>query len=83
MNRNTYETAKLRAKAIGDHLRTRAMIVGGTALALPGLAFAQDPTFDPSTITTKVTLYAGYALVIILAMAAAIWGLRAAGLIKK
>ena len=83
MNRNTFETAKLRARHSWDNVRTRVAVVAGTALALPGMAFAQDATFDPATITAKITTYAGYALVIILALAAAIWGLRAAGLIKK
>lgn len=83
MNRNTIETAKLRAKAIGQNLRTRAAVLAGSAMALPGMALAQDPTFNTGDITTKITTYAGYALVILLAFAAAVWGLRAAGLIGK
>lgn len=83
MNRNNFETAKRRAKDSYNAMRHRAAVVGMTALALPGLALAQDPTFNTGDITTKITTYAGYALVILLAMAAAIWGLRAAGLIKK
>ena len=77
MNRN-----KLVAVRNGVRTRYNAMVAGLTALALPGLAFAQD-TFDTAAITTKITTYAGYALVILLAFAAAIWGLRAAGLIGK
>ena len=83
MNRKTIETAKLRARHSWDNLRTRAAVVAGTALALPGMAFAQEATFDTASITTKIATYAGYALVILLAFAAAIWGLRAAGLIGK
>lgn len=77
MNRNKLVAFKNRVSS-----RYNAAVVGMTALALPGLAFAQD-TFDTASITTKITTYGGYALVIILAMAAMIWGLRAAGLIKK
>lgn len=76
------KSIKFAAVRNGFRNRYNAAVVGMTALALPGLAFAQD-TFDTASITTKITTYAGYALVIILAMAAAVWGLRAAGLIKK
>ena len=71
--------------AVRNGVRTRynAMVAGLTALALPGMAFAQEAAFDTGSITTKITTYAGYALVILLAFAAAIWGLRAAGLIGK
>lgn len=64
-------------------VNNRLAAIVGTAMLLPAVAFAQEATFDPSTVTTKVTTYAGYALVILLAFAAAVWGLRAAGLIGR
>lgn len=81
MNRNNVESFKLRAIDKARALKNR--ILGATTAfsLVPMLAMAQAAEFDPSTITTKITTYAGYALVILLALAAAVWGLRAAGLI--
>lgn len=81
MNRKNRETALSRAKALMQSTKARATGLIATASLVPSLAMAQDASFDPSEITTKITTYAGYALLIILAMAAAVWGLRAAGLI--
>ncbi|WP_146033386.1 hypothetical protein [Stenotrophomonas sp. VV52] len=81
MNRMNRESFALRAKALAASTKARGVALIGTVSMLPGLAMAQDATFDPSTITSKITTYAGYALVIVLALAAAVWGLRAAGLI--
>ena len=57
-----------------------------TALAmavLPGLAAAQSSDFDPQPIITKITTYGGMALLIIGAFLAAVWGLRALGILKQ
>ncbi|WP_115562132.1 hypothetical protein [Xanthomonas arboricola] len=83
MNRKNRESLIYRAKAITKSAKARAVGIVGTFSMLPSLAFAQDATFDPATITTKIATYAGFAVVIILAMAAAVWGMRAAGIIKK
>lgn len=83
MNKNTREAALIRAKSVARSFRNRAVGMVGAFGLVPAFAMAQDATFDPQTIVTKVSTYAGYALVIILAFAAAVWGLRAAGLIGK
>ncbi|PPT53126.1 hypothetical protein [Xanthomonas arboricola] len=84
MNRNNRESLIFRAKAIAKSAKARAVGVVGTVSMLPSLAFAQEAgSFDPQTIVTKIVTYGGYAVVIILAMAAAVWGMRAAGIIKK
>ncbi|PPT86406.1 hypothetical protein XarzCFBP7410_04270 [Xanthomonas arboricola pv. zantedeschiae] len=84
MNRKNRESLIFRAKAITKSAKARAVGLVGTVSMLPSLAFAQDAGgFDPASITTKIATYAGYAVVIILAMAAAVWGMRAAGIIKK
>ena len=49
---------------------------------LPGLASAQSSEFDPSPIVTKIATYGGMGLLIIGAFLAAIWGLRALGILK-
>ena len=81
MNRINRESIALRAKALAKSAKGRTVVLIGAASMMPSLAMAQAADFDPSTITTKITTYAGYALLIILAMAAAAWGLKAAGLI--
>lgn len=59
----------------------KLVVVGGTALA-PVAAFAQ--TADPTApIIAKITEYSGYAVALVVAFALAIWGLRAAGLLKR
>ncbi|KLC02423.1 hypothetical protein TB9_21960 [Xanthomonas perforans] len=83
MNRKNRESLIYRAKALASSAKARAVGMVGTVSMLPSLAFAQEATFDPATITTKIATYAGFAVVIILAMAAAVWGMRAAGIIKK
>lgn len=83
MNRINRESAILRAKAVARSTKARVVGLVATASMLPSLAMAQDATFDPTSITTKITTYAGYALIILIAFAAAVWGLRAAGLIGK
>ncbi|MCW0399816.1 hypothetical protein NB688_002845 [Xanthomonas sacchari] len=81
MNSNTRETILLRAKAKAQSLRNRVVVFGAAFATAPAFAMAADGDFDVSTILSKVTLYGGYALAIILGFAAAVWGLRAAGLI--
>jgi hypothetical protein len=84
MNKNTRETALIRAKSVARSFRNRAVGMVGAFGLVPAFAMAQDAAaFDPSSIVTKVATYSGYALVIILAFAAAVWGLRAAGLIGR
>jgi hypothetical protein len=83
MNRINRESILLRAKALAASTKARGVALIGTVSMLPGLAMAQDATFDTSSITTKIGTYAGYALIILLAFAAAVWGLRAAGLVGK
>ncbi|WP_414616672.1 hypothetical protein [Stenotrophomonas muris] len=83
MNRFNRESIALRVKAVAASTKARSIALIGAASMLPSLAMAQDAAFDPSTITVKIGTYAGYALIIIIAFAAAVWGLRAAGLIGK
>lgn len=83
MNRKNRESFAVRAKALARSTKARGVALIGTAAMLPSLAMAQDAAFDPSSITVKIGTYAGYALVIIIAFAAAVWGLRAAGLIGR
>ena len=62
--------------------RSAALLTAGSAMVLSGAAMASGgSSFDTSTITAKITEYSGYAIVILLAFAAAVWGLRAVGLI--
>ncbi|WP_394687121.1 hypothetical protein [uncultured Xanthomonas sp.] len=81
MNSNTRKTILLRAKAKALSLRNRVVVFVVAFATAPAFAMAADGDFDVSTILSKVTLYGGYALAIILGFAAAVWGLRAAGLI--
>lgn len=83
MNRINRESIALRVKAVAASTQARGIALIGAASMLPSLAMAQDAAFDPSSITVKIGTYAGYALIIIIAFAAAVWGLRAAGLIGK
>lgn len=83
MNRINRESIALRVKAVAASTKARCIALIGAASMLPSLAMAQDAAFDPSSITVKIGTYAGYALIIIIAFAAAVWGLRAAGLIGK
>lgn len=83
MNRKNRESLMYRAKAVAASTKARAAALVASAAMVPSLAFAQDAAFDPSSITVKIGTYAGYALVIIIAFAAAVWGLKAAGLIGK
>lgn len=46
-----------------------------------GQALAQTADFDPATVTAKITTYLGYGVVILGAMAVAVWTLRVFGLI--
>lgn len=51
------------------------------ALAATGQAMAQTADFDPATVTAKITTYLGYGVVILGAMAVAVWTLKVFGLI--
>ena len=77
-NTATTPSAFRRAASI---VRARASAIGTGALVALGTSpvFAQD--FDPAPIQTKITTYAGYAVAILAAMALAVWGLRAMGLV--
>mgnify|MGYP007004579502 CR=1 FL=1 len=61
-----------------------ARLLTGFAIAVSTMApaLAQE-TFDTAPILAKITTFSGYALVILLAFAAATWGLKAAGLIGR
>lgn len=61
-----------------------ARLLAGFAITAMTIApaLAQD-TFDTAPILAKITTFAGYAMVCLLAFAAATWGLRAAGLIGR
>lgn len=83
MNRMNRESIALRAKALAASTKARGVALIGAVSMLPSIAMAQEATFDPSEVTAKITTYAGYALLILLAFAAAVWGLRAAGLVGK
>ncbi len=83
MNRKNRESLLLRVKSVAASTKARGIALVGAVSMLPSIAMAQEATFDPSEITGKITTYAGYALLILMAFAAAVWGLRAAGLIGK
>lgn len=51
--------------------------------AAPVAAFAQDASFDETSIITKITTYGGKAVLIIGAFLLAVWGLRALGILGK
>lgn len=82
---NRFNKESLRRQLRDKVASIKSRVVGATTalMTLPGMVMAQEATFDTASITTKITTYAGYALVILLAFAAAVWGLRAAGLIGK
>lgn len=80
MNRKNRESLIYRAKAVAASTKARAVGLTAAVAMAPSLAFAQD-AFDTSTITGKIEQYGGYAVICIIALAAAVWGLRAAGLI--
>lgn len=81
MNRINIESRLRQAKDTGKALVARGAAVG-SGFMVAGSAFAQE-AFDTSEITGKITTYSGYALVLVLAFAAAVWALRAAGLLGK
>ena len=89
MNRSNVVSMMHRARDTARSYGQKASVIGqkaavaGTALLMSGAAFAQEATFDTATITTKIATYVGYAVVILLAFAAAVWSLRAAGLVGK
>ncbi len=89
MNRSNIESSIHRARDTVRSFRQKAVMAGqkaavaSTGLLLSGAALAQEATFDTATITTKIATYVGYAVVILLAFAAAVWSLRAAGLVGK
>lgn len=64
-------------------LRAKAAAIGTTAMVAAGSAMASGgSSFDPSTITAKITEYTGYGVTLIGAYALGRWSLRAMGLIK-
>lgn len=81
MNRNNKESLIHRAKATVRNVKTQAALGSVALLASPLVAFAAAP--DTAPITGKITLYVGAAVVILLAFAAGVWGLRAAGLMGR
>lgn len=50
-------------------------------VAVPGFAMAEAP--DTTAILADITMYSGAAILLIIAFAAAVWALRAAGLLGR
>lgn len=62
--------------------KASALVLGGTAMVASAVASATPPAaFDPSSVTSKITEYGGYGIVILGAFAVAAWTLKAMGLI--
>ncbi|AMJ56650.1 MULTISPECIES: hypothetical protein [Stenotrophomonas] len=82
MNRNTRETALIRAKAVGRSLRDRvgAAVALGGAAAAPGLAFAADG-FDSATVLAAIAAMVAAGVLIYTAYAVGKWTMKAFGLI--
>lgn len=59
----------------------RKLAVLSVVLA-PAAAFAQEAAPDTSEITSKIATYAGAAVLVLIAFALALWGMKAAGLLK-
>lgn len=58
-------------------------VVAGGSMAAAGIgsALATPSAFDPADVTSQITTYLGYGVVILGAMAVAVWTLRVFGLI--
>ena len=80
MNRNNKESLLHRAADTVRNLKTHAAVGTAALLASPMMAFAAP---DVTPITSKITIYVAAAVIIVLAFAAGVWGLRAAGLMGK
>lgn len=79
MNRKNRESALLRAKAIGQSLKTK--IGAGSLLAFSALpAFAQAP--DTSGIEATFDAYKLSVVSLVVAFAVVLWSIRAAGLLQ-
>lgn len=82
MNRNNKESLLHRAADTVRNLKTHAAVGTAALLSSPLMAFATAAP-DTSVITGKITTYVAAAVIIVLAFAAGVWGLRAAGLMGK